>query len=74
MTLSKDYAILAVASYCDKKCLESWSCEITKNYLKNDKVINVTHVMGTLTRASGFVAYDLTKNLIVVSFRGSANA
>ncbi len=30
--------------------------------------------MGTLTRAAGFVAYDETKKLIVVSLRGSANA
>ena len=30
--------------------------------------------MGTLTRAAGFVAYDHTKNVIVVSLRGSANA
>jgi hypothetical protein len=30
--------------------------------------------MGTLTRASGFIAYDLTKDLIVISLRGSANA
>ena len=30
--------------------------------------------MGTLTRAAGYVAYDVTKNLIVVSLRGSANA
>lgn len=29
--------------------------------------------MGTVTRAAGFVAYDQTKNLIVVSLRGSAN-
>ena len=61
-------------SYCDKKCLENWTCEITKNYLKDDKVINVTWVMGTLTRAAGYVAYDVTKNLIVISLRGSANA
>jgi hypothetical protein len=29
--------------------------------------------MGTLTRASGFVGYDKTKNLIITSWRGSAN-
>jgi hypothetical protein len=29
--------------------------------------------MGTLTRASGFIAYDQTKDLIVISLRGSAN-
>ena len=29
--------------------------------------------MGTVTRAAGFVAYDVTKNIIVVSLRGSAN-
>ena len=71
---SRDYAILAVTSYCEKKCIESWNCQITNNYLKSDKIINITHVMGTLTRAAGFVAYDQTKNLIVVSLRGSANA
>ena len=72
-TTSRDYAILAVTSYCDKKCIENWNCQITNNYLKTDKIINVTHVMGTVTRASGFVVYDQTKNLIVVSLRGSAN-
>jgi hypothetical protein len=71
---SRDYAILAVTSYCDMKCIESWNCQITNNYLKSDRIINITHVMGTLTRAAGFVAYDQTKNLIVVSLRGSANA
>lgn len=30
--------------------------------------------MGTLTQAAGFVAYDHTKNLIIISLRGSANA
>jgi hypothetical protein len=30
--------------------------------------------MGTVTRAAGFVVYDQTKNLIIVSLRGSANA
>ena len=74
ITTSKDYAILGVASYCDRKCLEGWTCEITKNYLKNDVVTNVTFLIGTLTRAAGFVAYDHTKNVIVVSLRGSANA
>jgi len=29
--------------------------------------------MGTITRASGFVAYDKTKNMIVTSWRGSEN-
>ncbi len=72
-TLSKDYAILAIASYCDKKCIENWDCQVTTNYLKNDKVINISHAMGTLTRAAGFVAFDQTKNLIVVSLRGSSN-
>ena len=72
-TTSRDYAILAVTSYCDKKCIESWNCQITNNYLKNDKITNITHIMGTLTRAAGFVVYDQTKNLIVVSLRGSAN-
>ena len=41
--------------------------------MKDDKITNVTHVMGILTRAAGFVVYDHTKNLIVVSLRGSAN-
>ena len=70
---SRDYAILAVTSYCQKKCIESWDCPITNNYLKSDKIINITYAMGTVTRAAGFVAYDETKNLIVVSLRGSAN-
>jgi len=29
--------------------------------------------MGTVTRASGYTAYDQTKNLIVISLRGSSN-
>jgi hypothetical protein len=56
--VSKDYTILAVSSYCDRKCIEKWDCQITNNYLKNDKVLNVTHLMGTITRAAGYVAYD----------------
>ena len=65
---------MGTASYCDRKCLEEWTCKITKNYLENDVVTNVTFLIITLTGAAGYVAYDHTKNIIVVSLRGSANA
>ena len=65
---------MGTASYCDRKCLEGWTCKITKNYLENDVVTNVTFLIITLTGAASYVAYDHTKNIIVVSLRGSANA
>jgi hypothetical protein len=36
-----------------------------------DTVQDITYIMGTVTRASGYVAYDKTKNMIVTSWRGS---
>lgn len=67
---SSDYAYLAGLAYCPKKCLDGWSC---KSGVQFD-LVEVTHINNDITLASCYIGYFRSKNLIVVSFRGSANA
>jgi hypothetical protein len=67
---SEDYAYLAGLAYCPKKCLDGWTC---KSGVQFD-LVEVIHISNIITLASCYIGYFRTHNLIVVSFRGSANA
>lgn len=67
---SREYVYYAVLSYCPKKCLESWSCQGGKDLPDFGEV---SHVNNALTLAACYVGYDRAKDMIIVSFRGSAN-
>ncbi len=67
---STDYAYLSGLAYCPKKCLDGWTC---KSGVQFD-LVEVVHISNDITLAACFIGYFRSHNLIVVSFRGSANA
>lgn len=71
LELSKIYVAYGILSYCPKKCLESWSCEFSKNY---PKLINVTHINNDITLAAAYIGYEPVSRTVIISWRGSANA
>mgnify|MGYP000232887710 CR=1 FL=1 len=68
---SKDMVYYAGLAYCPKKCLLAWDCESGKQFTNFGEV---THVNNAITLASAYIGYEKKKNLIIVSYRGSANA
>jgi hypothetical protein len=42
--------------------------------LEYPKLINVTYLENSVTKASGFIGYDPNAQTIVTSWRGSSNA
>lgn len=71
LALSKTYAAYGILSYCPKSCLESWTCKFSQNY---PKLINVTHVNNAITLAAAYIGYEPVSKVVVISWRGSANA
>lgn len=71
VTFSKSVIAYGILSYCPKKCIENWDCELSKSY---PKLINVTHINNDITLAAAYIGYEPVSKYVYVSWRGSANA
>lgn len=69
VTKSKDYAIFASLAYCPSSCLSSWTCKTGAT----EPLTEVSYIENNTTKAGGYVGYSAKRDLVVISFRGSAN-
>lgn len=67
---SQKYALYSAITHCPKACIEAWTCGTIAHL---PKLVNVTYLDNSVTKASGFIAYDPSNNNLVISWRGSSN-
>lgn len=67
---SQKYAAYSAITHCAKACIEAWTCGTILHY---PKLVNVTYLENTLTKAVGFIGYEPSTETLVTSWRGSSN-
>lgn len=69
ITASQEIVKLAAVAFCNKECVESWTCGTGKSIPMTDTF----YIEQSITKAAGYVGYHTTNNQIVLSFRGTSN-
>jgi hypothetical protein len=70
VTASQEIVRLAAVAFCNKACVESWTCKTGKSVAVTDAF----YIEHSLTKAAGFVGHMTNTNQIVLSFRGTSNS
>lgn len=63
-------AYLSIASYCESTNLENWNCG-TPCENSNFNLQNIQVIYNSSTQTQLYIGYDASKDLIVLSFRGT---
>lgn len=65
---SKDYAKFSSLAYCPSTCIKSWSCKGA-----TETLTEVSYFSSAATLAGGYIGYSPSRNLVIISFRGTTN-